>query len=102
MRIGKGERRVQKRPFHATQLSGSHQNARGKLGLFQRQPNEASRHGGPFRRQYPLTNAICDDFPGPRVETSHSYSKKKKSFNIDSIGFLVLIGGHETVLVKYT
>lgn len=66
---------VQKRPFHATQLPGSQSSGRkggekgrmgGKkksVGFFIGGQNEATRRGGPFRRQYPLTNAIWDDFP---------------------------------------
>lgn len=34
--------------------------------------NEATRRGGPFRRQYPLTNAIWDDFPRVLVFSSLS------------------------------
>lgn len=45
--------------------------AKGKLHLFHRRPNGATRRGGPSRRQYPLTNAIRDDFRGPCVEASH-------------------------------
>lgn len=48
----------------------SHQDAKGKLRLFHSQPNRATRRGGPFRRQYPLTNAIWDDFLGPCVAAS--------------------------------
>lgn len=33
------------------------------VGSFIVGQNEATRRGGPFRRQYPLTNAIWDDFP---------------------------------------
>lgn len=32
------------------------------VGSFIAGQNEATRRGGPFRRQYPLTNAIWDDF----------------------------------------
>lgn len=71
MRIGKRERLVQKRPFHATQLPGSQSSGcQGKLHLFHSRPNGATRRRGPFRRQYPLTNAIWDDFPDPCVEAS--------------------------------
>lgn len=71
MRIGKRERLVQKRPFHATQLPGSQSSGcQGKQHLFHSRPNGATRRRGPFRRQYPLTNAIWDDFPDPCVEAS--------------------------------
>lgn len=79
MKIGRGGAKWYRRG-HFTQRSFqevSHQDAEGggkdgkkekkkrekNAGSFIAGQNEATRRGGPFRRQYPLTNAIWDDFP---------------------------------------
>ncbi len=80
---------------HFTQRSFqevSHQDAKGKLHLFHSRPNRATRRGGPSRRQYPLTNAIWDDCPGPCSEASHP---KTSHFNLHfknawAIGYSVI------------
>lgn len=41
--------------------------AKRKLHLFHSWPDGATRCGRPWRRQYPQTNAIWDDFSGPCV-----------------------------------
>lgn len=78
MKIGRGRAKWYRRG-HFTQRSFqevSHQDGKGgregwekknhkkkTLALLIAGQNEATRRGGPFRRQYPLTNAIWDDFP---------------------------------------